>query len=56
MSVNSTDDESRYVLAAIAAVLVAVALSMVAHDRCLIQSPEIPHFGGSLGSPTPIEE
>jgi hypothetical protein len=50
------DDDSSYVLAALAAVCLAVALSMVARDHCVIQTPDLPRFGGTLGSPTPIAE
>lgn len=55
---NDADNDSSYVLAALAAVCLAVALSMVARDHCLIQfTPELPHYGGNnLGSPTPIAE
>lgn len=54
---NDADNDSNYVLAALAAVCLAVALSMVARDHCLIQfTTELPHFGGTLGSPTPIAE
>lgn len=57
MSNHNTDGDSSTVLAALAAICVAVALSMVAREHCWVQfTPELPHMAGTLGSPTPIAE
>ena len=56
-TMTNADGESSTVLAALAAICVAVAMSMVAREHCWIQfTPELRHMPNALGSPAPVEE
>ena len=62
MNDNDPDDETPTSIATALAIVSMLALTgyglKLANDRCVIQVPTLPQFGGVSGSPTllPVEE